>query len=83
MCFKNQRNAIVIVCHVCVAVFPSVISCGDPGVPANGYKSGSDFTYGKVVLFECNPGYKLVGSTFRQCQLDGHWSAAQPSCSGQ
>ena len=35
--------------------------------PANGFKFGSSFTYNKVLAFDCNPGYKLLGNRKRRC----------------
>ncbi|XP_078620076.1 C-type lectin lectoxin-Lio3-like [Branchiostoma floridae x Branchiostoma japonicum] len=47
--------------------------------PANGAMTGSN-SYGDVVTFICNPGYKLVGTSTRTCQSDGTWSAKLPTC---
>ena len=62
--------------------FIAVKNCGDPGSPANGFRVGSEFTYGAKVIFDCNPGFKLRGSIFRECQADGTWSGTAASCSG-
>ena len=58
----------------------SVVSCGDPGIPANGVRYGDIFTYQSSVLLECDPGYKLVGDLTRTCQADGSWTGSQPTC---
>eukprot|EP00058_Branchiostoma_floridae_P019749 XP_002605239.1 hypothetical protein BRAFLDRAFT_92287 [Branchiostoma floridae] len=47
--------------------------------PANGAMTGST-SYGDVVIFACNPGYKLVGTSTRTCQSDGTWSGGSPTC---
>lgn len=60
--------------------FLPVISCGDPGSPINGEILGSEFTYGKTVIYDCNPGYQLKGTRSRTCQLDGSWSGLVATC---
>ncbi|XP_067041101.1 sushi, von Willebrand factor type A, EGF and pentraxin domain-containing protein 1-like [Acropora muricata] len=57
-----------------------IISCGDPGSPINGEILGSEFTYGKTVIYDCNPGYQLKGTRSRTCQLDGSWSGLVATC---
>jgi len=57
-----------------------LVDCGDPGTPANGERLGSDFTYGKTIVYDCNPGYQLSGSRERTCQLDGKWSGSIATC---
>ena len=58
----------------------SDVHCGDPGTPVNGERFGNEFTYGKIVRFDCMPGYKLVGDIVSGCKIDGTWSAALPTC---
>lgn len=57
-----------------------VISCGDPGTPLNGDRSGSDFSKGKSVSYSCHSDYKLVGSSTRTCQSTSVWSGSLPRC---
>ena len=57
-----------------------VVSCGDPGIPANGVRYGDTFTYQSRVVMECDPQYRLVGDLTRTCQADGTWSGTQPTC---
>lgn len=66
-----------------VGIFISVKNCGDPGAPANGLKIGNEFTYGKDVWFDCNPGFKLQGSSQRICEATGTWSGTQATCVGK
>ena len=61
---------------------PPSQTCGDPGTPANGVKIGSDYSVGSVVYYECEPGFKLVGTKSRLCRFDGHWSEDLPTCVG-
>ena len=60
-----------------------VIDCGDPGTPANGERVGSEFTYGKTITYDCDPGYQISGSRSRTCQLDGSWSGSVATCVGE
>jgi len=57
-----------------------LIDCGDPGTPANGERVGSEFTYGKTITYDCDPGYQISGSRSRTCQLDGSWSGSVATC---
>ena len=64
-----------------VSVNPLVVNCGDPGLPAN---SDRDLiggtTFNGVVRYTCREGYRLQGSTQRQCQANGQWSGSLPIC---
>ena len=44
------------------------------------YGDGTD--YGTVVRFNCDPGYKNVGSVERICRADRTWSGKQARCEG-
>ena len=61
----------------------TVVDCGSLPDPANGNRIGSSFTYNKVLAFDCNPGYKLVGTQHRKCQENGFWSGTAPICVGK
>ena len=61
------------------------VSCGDPGVPANGQRLGNSFLYRDVVSFVCDDGfYQSSGlqNGTRECLINGQWSETQPVCSG-
>uniref|UniRef100_A0A8C4PVU6 CUB and Sushi multiple domains 3 n=1 Tax=Equus asinus asinus TaxID=83772 RepID=A0A8C4PVU6_EQUAS len=60
----------------------SVISCGDPGIPANGLRYGDDNVVGQNVSYMCQPGYtmELNGSRTRTCTTNGTWSGVMPTC---
>ncbi|XP_073244376.1 P-selectin-like isoform X1 [Porites lutea] len=47
--------------------------------PLNGRKYGTRFSHGAIASFECNVGYKLVGSRSLLC-VDGKWNASVPVC---
>uniref|UniRef100_A0A673LGJ5 CUB and sushi domain-containing protein 3-like n=1 Tax=Sinocyclocheilus rhinocerous TaxID=307959 RepID=A0A673LGJ5_9TELE len=59
-----------------------VVDCGHPGSPPNGVLSGDKFTFGSTVRYSCTGGRQLKGESSRTCQLNGHWSAPMPFCSG-
>ncbi|XP_020896631.1 uncharacterized protein LOC110235508 [Exaiptasia diaphana] len=56
------------------------MSCGDPGKPLNGYRTGNEFWAGNMVFYTCDPGYYLVGPSNRLCLENGAWSDLIPSC---
>ena len=64
-------------------MIPIVVNCGEIHAPANGFRVGSEFTYNKVLAFDCNPGFKLAGNLYRKCQENGLWSGSAPSCVGK
>lgn len=57
-----------------------VISCGDPGVPTNGDRSGDDFSKGKSVNYTCDEDFQLKGSSIRTCLDNSTWSGSLPKC---
>ena len=57
-----------------------VISCGDPGIPANGTRIGSTFTFDSTVNYTCDDGFKLIGDIRRNCLSSGNWSGDLPTC---
>lgn len=73
-------------CQKC-SFFPSlaVINCGDPGVPANGLRLGSDFTYNKSVVFQCTPGFMMESDRAASltCTKDRTWNGTKPVCKGE
>ncbi|XP_067832359.1 CUB and sushi domain-containing protein 3 [Heptranchias perlo] len=60
----------------------TIITCGDPGVQANGMRLGNDFTVGQNVTYMCQPGYTMgsKGSRVRSCISNGTWSGSMPLC---
>ena len=54
--------------------------CGNPGFPLNGNMVGTEFTLGNVVTYSCLQGFRLVGSSSRQCLATGTWSGNPATC---
>ncbi|NXF98243.1 C4BPA protein, partial [Eubucco bourcierii] len=60
-----------------------VVKCVNPTVK-NGHKSsglGPSYSYRDSVVFECNPGYFLVGSNIITCTENNTWFPPAPTCS--
>ena len=58
----------------------SIVNCGNPGAPVNGYTNGSVFTYQSIVQYYCNEGYQLSGGSSAQCTAAGDWNVTLPNC---
>ncbi|XP_056651096.1 CUB and sushi domain-containing protein 2 isoform X2 [Monodelphis domestica] len=60
----------------------TVINCGDPGIPANGIRLGSDFTYNKTVTYQCVPGHMMESdrASVLRCTKDRVWNGTKPVC---
>uniref|UniRef100_A0A3B4YUQ9 CUB and Sushi multiple domains 1 n=1 Tax=Seriola lalandi dorsalis TaxID=1841481 RepID=A0A3B4YUQ9_SERLL len=60
-----------------------LVRCEEPGIPSYGYKIQDDGHYANTfVLYSCNPGYSLHGSSTLTC-LSGDrrvWDKPLPSC---
>ncbi|RWR98882.1 P-selectin-like isoform X1, partial [Dinothrombium tinctorium] len=55
--------------------------CPKINAPANGKIASSCFNYaGGVCKFECNPGFKLVGSKTTVCTISNTWTENVPVC---
>eukprot|EP00795_Rhopilema_esculentum_P010617 gene10617-19356_t len=54
--------------------------CPNPGVPANGRRIGKSFEKGDVVVYECLPGFTLIGDKSHNCTLHGNWTGNRPFC---
>jgi len=59
----------------------TVIDCGNLTNQDNGRVSHpTGTTFGQTAIYTCNPGYKLVGDSTRECQTTGVWSGSKPTC---
>uniref|UniRef100_A0A8C4TY23 Sushi domain-containing protein n=1 Tax=Falco tinnunculus TaxID=100819 RepID=A0A8C4TY23_FALTI len=59
-----------------------VVKCENPRV-ANGKKTsgfGPSYSYGDSVMFECDPGYFMIGEKIITCEENSTWSPPQPTC---
>ena len=61
--------------------FVTVVDCGDPGVPKNGYRVGN-FKFNSTVTFKCKMNHHLEGASQAVCQENAQWSAPIPKCLG-
>ena len=59
------------------------VDCGQLPTPMNGTKTGNVTIYASVMMFSCNFGHNLTGSSVRTCQQNGTWSGIEPICNGQ
>ena len=56
------------------------ICLNPPPDPENGRVLSDEGHPGAAVLYTCNRGYRLRGSSVRRCRLPGYWDGATPRC---
>ncbi|KAI8517917.1 hypothetical protein Bbelb_039340 [Branchiostoma belcheri] len=57
----------------------TAVQCPPLSNPLNGFVSGSN-SYGDVVHFTCEKGYRLVGESSLTCLSDGTWNGQPATC---
>ncbi|XP_030635356.1 LOW QUALITY PROTEIN: sushi, von Willebrand factor type A, EGF and pentraxin domain-containing protein 1 [Chanos chanos] len=75
--------------HICTCIYPysgdgknctEPVKCKDPGFPEFGHRDGSNFIMGSEVVFSCEEGYELIGSSRMACSDSGTWEGTYPHC---
>eukprot|EP00063_Salmo_salar_P087678 XP_014062513.1 PREDICTED: sushi, von Willebrand factor type A, EGF and pentraxin domain-containing protein 1-like isoform X2 [Salmo salar] len=75
--------------YTCTCIYPYTgdgknctepVKCENPGAPEFGYRDGSNFLMGSEVVFSCEEGYELIGSSHVQCLETGSWNDIFPYC---
>uniref|UniRef100_A0A8C6KVM3 Sushi, von Willebrand factor type A, EGF and pentraxin domain-containing protein 1 n=1 Tax=Nothobranchius furzeri TaxID=105023 RepID=A0A8C6KVM3_NOTFU len=56
------------------------VSCGPPRPLENGLFEGADFHAGSSVVYQCHPGFYLLGDTKTHCSNSGKWDGHPPAC---
>ena len=86
LCSSISQSYLVIC--LLVSVFIDSLSCfllgvcAKPGKLVSGTIVGSNYSYGSVIKFKCNKGYKLRGSAKLKCRR-GVWEGQFPECEGK
>ena len=65
----------------CTCFFYSIgVDCSAPKQLRDGTVSYDGTGYNMVVVYKCDEGYSLTGSSTRVCQSSGKWSGDEPFC---
>lgn len=57
--------------------------CGPLVAPRNGSLFGSKTTYPNKIIFSCDNGFILIGSSIRQCRASKTWDGVDTLCEGK
>lgn len=70
-------------------IYFSVVKCLPVTDPENGrvvtaaFRPDQEYSFGQVIKFECNSGFKLAGPKEIHCSENGVWSEEKPGCVGK
>ncbi|XP_067379775.1 sushi, von Willebrand factor type A, EGF and pentraxin domain-containing protein 1 isoform X2 [Channa argus] len=56
------------------------VRCSKPESIDRGYVSGTNYSFGAVVAYSCNPGFVIRGEKRRTCKANGEWGGILPTC---
>ena len=57
------------------------IDCGPPQDILHGLMAGGCTSYRCQIVYDCKPGFQVVGGATRICQSDGTWTSGElPTC---
>lgn len=59
------------------------MECGPPPDLEHGQYHGEDFYAGSTVLYQCKPGFYLLGESKMLCAINGEWIGNPPACLGK
>ncbi|XP_069375236.1 sushi, von Willebrand factor type A, EGF and pentraxin domain-containing protein 1 isoform X3 [Paralichthys olivaceus] len=75
--------------YICTCIHPysgdgknctEPVKCVNPESPEFGHRTGSNFLMGSEVVFGCEDGYELIGSSRLRCLETGNWNDRVPYC---
>ena len=75
-------------CYFPILIVLAVVTCSIPAFPANlttdNTQCGTEMrrNYNTSCMYECQPGYDLIGNSSVMCQASGALSADLPTCEG-